>query len=172
MPRYFAYGSNMLYARLHERVPSVRLVGVARLPGFALCWHKAGQDQSGKCDVVPVKVPGAVVHGVLYDVPADEKPLLDAFEGLGKGYVEARVTVVRDGVPTPAFLYRATAIDATRRPYTWYRALVVAGARQHALPEACVRAMEAVEAIVDPDAARHARNMALAARTDLPRLSA
>lgn len=57
----FAYGSNMLTARLRERVSSARPVGTACLPGFSLRWHKVSVDRSGKCDVVEDATPGACV---------------------------------------------------------------------------------------------------------------
>ena len=47
----FAYGSNMLTARLRERVSSAAAVGIGRLPGHVLKWHKRSRDGSGKCDI-------------------------------------------------------------------------------------------------------------------------
>ena len=47
---YFAYGSNMLTARLRERMPSCKPLGIAKLPGHALRFHKRSKDQSGKCN--------------------------------------------------------------------------------------------------------------------------
>ena len=46
-----SYGSNMLLRRMLERAPSVKVIGIARLEGFALNWHKRSGDGSGKCDV-------------------------------------------------------------------------------------------------------------------------
>ncbi|TNF88372.1 MAG: gamma-glutamylcyclotransferase, partial [Gammaproteobacteria bacterium] len=39
---YFAYGSNMSPARLQARVPSARPLGVYRLKGHRLSFHKRG----------------------------------------------------------------------------------------------------------------------------------
>ncbi|MGM0412630.1 MAG: gamma-glutamylcyclotransferase family protein, partial [Pseudomonadota bacterium] len=91
MTPYFAYGSNMLTARLRARVPSAHPVGRARLDNHALAWHMAGPDGSAKCDIVTT--PGTVVHGVLFRLDAGELPLLDAAEGLGHGYDRETVTV-------------------------------------------------------------------------------
>lgn len=55
----FACGSNMLTARLRERVSSARPVGTACLPGFSLRWHKVSVDGSGKCDVVEDVLSGS-----------------------------------------------------------------------------------------------------------------
>lgn len=56
---YFAYGSNMLFARIRERVFSVKRIGVAALRGYKLRWHKVSVDGSGKCNVVPSGDNGA-----------------------------------------------------------------------------------------------------------------
>jgi gamma-glutamylcyclotransferase len=157
----FAYGSNLLISRIRERVPGVRLVGAAVLAGHALRWHKVGQDGSGKCDVVALS--GSEVHGVLYDIPIGEKPRLDAAEGLGHGYEERGVVVRVAEADRACTLYQATHVDAALPPYSWYKALVLAGARQHALPANYVAMLEAVTAVQDGDAARHEKHMALAA---------
>lgn len=157
----FAYGSNMLSRRLQERVPSARALGVATLSGHQLRWHKLSKkDGSGKCDVVAA-TPEAEVYGVLFAIALAEKPKLDAAEGLGAGYAERHVVVVHRGRPVTATMYYATNINAALKPYSWYRELVVAGAREHGLPEAYVAALEGVPVIQDADGKRHAENMAL-----------
>jgi len=47
---YFAYGSNMLSARLQERAPSATAIAIGKISGHRLCWHKRSRDGSGKCD--------------------------------------------------------------------------------------------------------------------------
>jgi len=128
----FAYGSNMFSARLRERCPSARAVGTAELSGHELRWHKVSKkDGSGKCDVVASETSDSSVLGVLYEIPVDEKSGLDRAEGLGAGYEENEVEVLCGGRSIIAKAYRATNIDATLRPNTWYRALVIAGAKEH-----------------------------------------
>ncbi|WP_235272578.1 MULTISPECIES: gamma-glutamylcyclotransferase [Halomonadaceae] len=53
------------------------------------------------------------------------------------------------------------------RPYMWYKHHVVAGAREHGLPAAYVRALESIEARTDPDNERHARELVLHGLDDL-----
>jgi hypothetical protein len=48
------------------------------------------------------------------------------------------------------------------RPYDWYREYVLRGARYHGLPSACLRRIESVTAIPDPDPERGPRELALA----------
>jgi hypothetical protein len=176
---YFAYGSNMLAARLRERTPSARRVAVARLPGHALRWHKAGRDGSGKCDVVAVADAAACVHGVLHEIARAEKAQLDQAEALGVGYDEQRVqvhaldadlprdpgaTMAGDGggwTVVSACLYVARQVDVDLLPYDWYRDLVVAGAREHALPPDYVAQLAAVPARPDPDPERALRHHGL-----------
>jgi gamma-glutamylcyclotransferase len=159
---YFAYGSNMSTDRLRGRVPSVRVVGVGRLTGHQLRWHKVSKkDGSGKCDVVVSDAPDASVYGVLFEIKAAEKPDLDRFEGLGFGYQEKSVEVDHQGKTVQGLTYFATNTDSSLVPWTWYREHVVAGAREHGLPAAYIEALEAIAAAIDPDYQRHHRETAI-----------
>lgn len=157
----FAYGSNMLWRRIRSRVPSARPLGSAILHGHRLQWHKSGRDGSGKCDVVPTTEAGHAVHGVLYEMLAVEKPALDLAEGLGTDYDEKQVEVEARHGPVTAWVYHAMRTDPTMRPYGWYKAIVLAGAREHGLPADYVARLDAALAIDDPDGARHAAHIAL-----------
>jgi hypothetical protein len=152
--RYFAYGSNMLTDRLRERVPSAKAVGIGALPGHALRWDKrSGWDGSGKCDAEATSHKD-VVWGVLFEFDPQEKPLLDRAEAAGAGYLEKTVNVLTDDGPVTAVTYCATDKDPTLRPYHWYKALVIAGAREHGLPASYRSRLELVVTVSDPGAAR------------------
>lgn len=157
---YFAYGSNLLTARLTARIPGARRIGTGWAAGRRLLWHKRSHDGSGKCDCAP-GAPEDRVWGALYHLSAAERDALDRIEGFGQGYDRAELLVATDGGPVAAWLYVATGTDPALRPYLWYRALVLAGAREQRLPEAYRAALAAVAAIPDPDPARHTTNMAL-----------
>lgn len=60
-----------------------------------------------------------------------------------------------------ARVYIAKKRDSELRPYSWYKAFVVAGAKAAKLPEPYVAQLESVEAIQDPDRERHERNMVI-----------
>ena len=159
---YFAYGSNMLSKRLQDpkRCPSATSIGVAVLPGYELRWHKRSRkDGSAKCDIVECRLPEDSVHGVLYAISEAEKPRLDREEGLYHGYEQIEVEVLRAGEPIRALTYKATDINSALKPYSWYRALVVTGAREHRLPAAYVAQLEVIPADEDPDRKRHDENM-------------
>ena len=157
----FAYGSNMLCARLRERCPLAAPLCVAELNGFMLHWHKKSKDGSGKCGIVSASSPNSHVLGVLYRVAVHEKCDLDKAEGLGQGYTEIDFDVLCEGVRTAAKAYHATDIDHTLRPYSWYQALVVAGAKEHRMPEEYISQLEAVATQEDPNRARHNKNVRL-----------
>ncbi len=158
----FAYGSNMLTRRIRERCRSATALGMAELPGHELRWHKRSRDGSGKCDVAAVDAPNATVFGVLYEIAVDEKHPLDQAEGLGSGYDAKAVTVICKGQPYDASVYYATAIDTSLKPYTWYKALVVTGAREHGLPASYLERLESTEAREDSDCYREAMNLQIA----------
>lgn len=160
---YFAYGSNMLTRRLRERTPSARVVGTATLAGHELRWHKVSKDGSAKCDIVRGAAPQACVHGVVFEIAVADKPALDIAEGIGMGYKGCEVEVQTAHGALQAWTYKATNIDPLARPYPWYKALVVAGAKEHGLPGAYVAALEAVVTREDPKPERAAQNARLVA---------
>lgn len=158
----FAYGSNMCSRRLRARVASARALGIGRLAGYRLAWHKRGRDGTGKCDLVATGAPEDTVWGVLFAIARAQKPLLDAAEGLGRGYREQTLSIVSGGAAIAAFAYLATDIDAALRPFGWYHALVAAGAAEHGLPLAYRQQIDAVATLADPDRERAQLHFALA----------
>jgi len=89
-----------------------------------------------------------VVWGVLYRIDRAEKPDLDRIEGLGVGYDEHDVVVWTEAGEMAALTYRARpgAVDPALRPREWYKAHVLAGAREHGLPASYIEMIERVEA--------------------------
>jgi hypothetical protein len=156
--KYFAYGSNLHSRRFRERVASGRLLGVTELIGHSLRFHKRGRDGSGKCNAWPTGRQADRVIGVLYEMAAHDKGVLDAIEGVGKGYDLVTRYFLVSGKEHEAFFYQAHPehIDNALRPFTWYKALVVHGCRAHRLPQSYIRRIEEVEALRDADAARRA----------------
>lgn len=159
---YFAYGSNLHPERLRRRVPSREALGTATLDGHTLTFTKRGADGSGKCAILPADDPQARVYGVLYRMAAEHRPSLDYAEGVhGGGYVAVTVEVMPlQGEAVDAFTYVPPDhfIDQALRPYDWYKAFVVHGARHHALPAQWLSQLDAVAAMADPDAQRAALN--------------
>jgi hypothetical protein len=161
---YFAYGSNMLTARLRARVPSCKPLGGASLPGHELRFHKRSKDGSGKCNAL--RLDGATgVMGVLFGFDASDRAGLDRAEGRGAGYDDTEVTVLDayGGILNVlTYLAGPDYIDDRLKPYSWYRELVIKGAREHGLPQDYVAAwIETVKAIKDPDRVRDANERAV-----------
>lgn len=154
---YFAYGSNLLSARIHVRVPSARFESTAVLAGFRLAFNKRGADGSAKCNIMPGAESDSV-HGVIWRISSTEKTALDAVEG--PAYYTWWRMMTAGGADWPVFTYVARPGMTTddRLPYDWYRAFVVAGAREHDLPPEYLDALHAVRDTPDPDEARSERN--------------
>lgn len=136
---YFAYGSNMLTERLiaAKRCPSARPLAAAYVDGYALEFSKkSSKDGSGKATLIPYD--DRRQYGVLFEIDDRELDQLDHEEGVGKGYDRHdRFAVIRadTGETVPAKTYLATKPRPDLRPFDWYLALIVAGARQHGLPQ-------------------------------------
>jgi len=131
-------------------------MGAAFLERFVLRWNKRSKDGSGKCSIEETGRREDFVWGVLYELNPADKIELDKCEGLGSGYGERRVAVSSQGKTLSVFAYYATSVDPIVRPYRWYRELVVAGAREHGLPEEYIRSLEAISPIEDLDEKRAA----------------
>lgn len=159
----FAYGSNMSLQRLRVRARSAQPLAVATLRGHRLRFHKASRvDGSAKCDAFRTYNPDDSVHGLLFELAVTEKPLLDGFEGLGRGYDETRVELtMAGGRLVEAQMYVATDIDFTLRPYAWYKTHVLVGARENGLPASYLAQIEAIKTWADADEARERRELAI-----------
>ena len=156
--RYFAYGSNLHVPEIRKWVPSATRCCIAALRRHELKFHKIGsRDGSGKCDAFKTGHEKDAVHGVVYDIDEKEKRNLDKKEGLGYGYNQVEVVLERGEGTVAAFVYVADNehIDAALKPYSWYKALVLEGARQQGLPESYIEeTILPVEATEDPDQER------------------
>jgi gamma-glutamylcyclotransferase len=155
--KYFAYGSNMLTERLRARCPSAKAIGLAIVFGYALEFSKRSRDGSGKATIVRSGRSEEHVFGVVFEVAIAERLALDKAEGVGSGYKRIEDLLVRlqqDGQLLRAATYIATDVDRTLQPYDWYRALAIAGAMQHTLPEDWIAMLKQVASVPDPDLKR------------------
>ena len=151
MINYFAYGSNLSRRRLESRLRFVSFLCLGRLLAHRLLFHKKSQDGSAKCDAQPTNDTDDVVFGVIYEIDEAEKPILDRIEERGYGYQEKTVNVhTAEGTTLDAMVYVALHIDASLKPYHWYKEHVLIGAREHHLPSAYILAIERVESMDDP----------------------
>ena len=80
------------------------------------------------------------------------------------GYVEQPLTLRSADKELLGFMYAVAnpnLLDESLRPYDWYKALVVTGAKEHNLPVVYVKELEGVESVNDPNAVRAERNRKL-----------
>jgi gamma-glutamylcyclotransferase len=159
--KYFAYGSNMLEVRFkhRSRAPSASCIGVGMLRGYQIRFHKKGKDGSAKCNALKTDNLGDVVYGVVYHVADKEMLLLDKEEDVERGgYSRTRVNIdMLNGsreLLVACYFANPKFIDDSLPPFEWYKALVVAGARQHNLPKEYVQILCKPLDIYDTDKER------------------
>jgi gamma-glutamylcyclotransferase len=162
--KYFAYGSNLLNARLLSRCPDAGKIGSAFLTGYTWCFDKRSSDGSGKCTIRQTGNTSDVVHGVLFNIPQPQVPCLDLAEGEGVDYdrVPIQVQTMEGGVgQAETYIAREAKIDRNAKPYNWYLNLIVTGAELHGLPKAYVDRLRQVQTMRDPWPERPERLKAL-----------
>jgi gamma-glutamylcyclotransferase (GGCT)/AIG2-like uncharacterized protein YtfP len=151
------------------RAPSAVLAGVGAVRGYRLVFHKAGMDGSGKCTLDATHEDSDAVYGVLFEIDDVHQAPLDAAEGVrGGGYSRTEIPVEPVGggtrVTAQTYIANPQSMDSSCVQFEWYKALVVAGALEHGLPDEYVRALQDVAATRDPSDER--RRAALAALGD------
>jgi len=149
---YFAYGSNMLTLRLRGRTSSAEANGIGYVAGRRLTFNKTSDDGSGKGDARLTNDAADRVEGVLFRIDTAQKQALDDAEGVGHGYEESFVDVItaKGTVRALAYVASAGATDPARRPYHWYKRLVLGGAIEHGLSPGTIATIRAVPSIDDP----------------------
>ena len=150
---YFAYGSNLLTERLVHRCDAARPLGLGQARGYRVGFAKySWVDGSGKATILP---DAGSAWGVLYDLPGSQLDLLDEIEGVGKGYDRLDALAIEGPEGTcEAVSYIASEPREGLPPFDWYLALILAGVRQHRLPEDVWQGFHATEHIPDPELER------------------
>ncbi len=130
----------MSSARMCARIPGARSLGRAQLAGWAFVCNKTGMDGSAKANLVPRA--DAVTWGVLYSLPREELPRLDAIEG---GYRRAEVCVLDDQQQQKkCTVYVSERTTNEPVPFDWYKQHMLTGALEHELPHQHVQMIEAL----------------------------
>lgn len=157
---YFAYGSNMLPARLLGRCPSAKAVGLGVARAWSLEFSKASKDGSGKATLVAA--PNSAIPGVIFEIDLREREQLGQHEGVGFGYKRDDDFVV-EGSAAPTSSYFGTALGQALRPFDWYLATVIAGAEHHGLDADHVSALRSTLFLDDAKLGRTTRAAAIQA---------
>lgn len=149
---YFACGSNMDWAQMKERCPSVRFVGVAKLPEHRLAFtRKSTKRGCGVADLV--RDAGREVWGVVFEIPDLELGALDETEGYRPGrdknsYWRRECMVFLDdddGRPLTVAIYFAEPQANPPLPSKAYKDLILAGARHWNLPADYIAQLQGTE---------------------------
>lgn len=138
----------MSSAQMEERCPGATALGAARLRGRRLAFDVWSERRGGLAADIP-PAPGAEVWGVLWRVTEEHAAALDVHEGVARGrYRRAPVRVERPGGgEVDAFAYVVRAPVAEGPTTAAYLALLLEGAREHGLPAAWLRRLEAVPVV-------------------------
>ncbi|MCZ4273542.1 gamma-glutamylcyclotransferase family protein [Maritalea porphyrae] len=140
---YFAYGSNLLNARLQNRCASAKPVAIASVSGHAINYGMVADDDhgaSGKMAMFRTENGNDQVHGVVYEMAISEAPVLDKFEGLDwdrpmKYTREPNLLVeTPTGEKLQTVTYMVEPHPNPPHPYHWYWALCLSGAIENGLP--------------------------------------
>jgi gamma-glutamylcyclotransferase len=148
---YFAYGSNLdasTFVGRRRMQPLAISVGVLR--DFELRFDlPVGPGERGVANVAPR--PGAYVWGALYQLTHADAGRLDRSEGVGYGVYRRLAVEVRgrDGGLAAAFTYRSELCRPERKPSRRYLGLLLAGARELALPPEWIERLRAWPLAVD-----------------------
>ena len=152
----------MSLKRLKVRVPSTERLGGGTLKAHQLRFHKVSHDGSSKCDAFQTDNEDDFIIGSLYQIDEDEKTALDQVEGLGHGYEEKVVRIENQrGEIFDAFIYYATNIGSSLKPYAWYVNHVIIGAKEINVPLYYLNAIQAIECIEDPNKHRDSEQRAI-----------
>lgn len=138
---HFAYGSNMSTARLEKRTGKVVQKGAAKLEGHEIRFDKKSDDRiSGRTNIAVAA--GSAVWGVLYELTSEQ---FNKLVGIEKGYRVEEVTVDAGGTQSIARTFIAEESTPGLRPTRKYLNYLLAGAREHGLPQRYLEMLEAIE---------------------------
>lgn len=156
----FSYGSNTLLQRISERVPSVAVVGKHQLRGYRLLFNKLSVDGSTKANLKETGDQSDSVWGVIHQISKADKPILDRYEALGKGYLEIgfKLTIHDESQSVHAYIATESQYLAVGKPYDWYLNFVIEGAIENGFPEDYINQLKAIASKLDPDLTRQHAN--------------
>ena len=144
---YFAYGSNMSLKQMRQRCPLSTKMGVAVLPGYALCFPRSSPVRN--CGVAGIeRRGGSVVWGVIYRLSPADLVQLDMREGHDPSapyhvnrYNRHEVAVHVDGDTGRTMIcttYISRRENGVHLPSEDYFRLIITGAAENGLPAAYV----------------------------------
>lgn len=133
--KYFAFGSNMLSARMHINNPKATVVGAGKLNGYRFTFSSTSSLWKGATATL-VEDKNNYVWGVIWDLPLEYLEILDGQE---VGYDHRIVDVTMNGTIIPCKTYILTTnFTGDGSPSKAYKTVIVKGAEENNLtPEYC-----------------------------------
>ena len=147
---YFAYGSNMWRAQMHERCPDHEWLGAAVLPDHALCFPRFSKIRN--CGVAGIRPEaGAEVWGVVYRLTERDLAKLDKREGYDPSlplhlnrYDRRTVRVLMKDEPLDCLTYFARVEPGRHVPSAEYMAAIITGAEENGFPREYVTQLRTI----------------------------
>jgi len=159
---FFSYGSNMYSKRLIKRVQSAKILGIGKSQGFKIEFSKRSKDKSGKATLIRTTNKSDIIWGTISTILKKEKHLLDKAEGLGEGYNEEHIpikTETSEDIFLITYIAEDSYIDKKLIPYSWYKTLVIEGAKENGLPKKYIEKLELQKAKEDKNIGRAKREL-------------
>ena len=157
----FSFGSNMSLNRLRKRTPSAEKFDIGYIEGYEFKCNKISRDGSGKANIVKGSMLESNVWGVLYTIKDSEKIDLDRVEGLGFGYHEDNLQIKSNNnsiVQAQVYIADEEVCDDNLKPYDWYKAYIINGAKNNKLPHEYLKLLENLPIQIDKDEERRMMN--------------
>ncbi|CAG0915707.1 unnamed protein product [Notodromas monacha] len=142
---YFAYGSNLLTARLRIGCPSAVKVDIAQLKDFRLDFNYFSRRWQGAAATI-VGDRNSRVWGIVWKISQDDLAHLDEQEGVKKAiYRRFRVEVRNGSSFYSCWTYQLVRpLEDDRRPSTVYKSVIISGALENELPEDYVAQLRSI----------------------------
>ena len=142
---HFGYGSNLSMRFLRQYCPSADFVMRAYLPNYEVQFRFWSKRRQGGISTI-IEKPGALVHGVIYEVPEVELLVLDELESVPQGLYrrEKFLVLCEGGGWQEADLYRVAEPQGPFIPSRSYVELMLSGAREHGLDPSYVKKIEEI----------------------------
>ncbi|BFZ13364.1 hypothetical protein BsWGS_16402 [Bradybaena similaris] len=143
--QYFAYGSNMLTERIHINNPTAKLYGIGKLYGYRLAFDVPiglpASNWHGASGTIRPAGPKEYVYGVIWNIQTEDLAYLDSQEN---HYTPMQVDVELDGGETVSCRSYEMHYETSRIPLPspHYKRVIIAGAKQHGLPEDYIQYLE------------------------------
>ncbi|KAH6941520.1 hypothetical protein HPB50_019251 [Hyalomma asiaticum] len=142
---YFAYASNMWSRRIHICNPTAKYFDIGELEGYHIDFFDYFESWRGASAALQ-KSAGRITHGVIWTIQKEDIHKLDQQESDYEG-VDVTVKLSSgEEVVCRTYVYGHTKAGNKSVPSLFYKAVIVAGAIEHKLPETYVQ-----ELVKQPD---------------------